>query len=158
MKNAAFQLVRGVGIAVHNATNPNKEEWDDYLAMSGAGMKAVGDLSRFKQLVFTDGGGPNAAQRKASVEIGKPYGDTNDIRVAVVSSSMAVRGIVTAFNWIGAPLRSYGAHQVGDAFAYLGIKGDDAVAICDAVEKLSAQVEGTVRSAAGVADYRRSLR
>ncbi|AKF03261.1 hypothetical protein DB32_000410 [Sandaracinus amylolyticus] len=157
MKNAAFRLVRGIGIAIHNATNPNKEEWDAYLAMSDATLRAGGDLSRFKQLVFTDGGGPNAAQRKAALDLGRPFGSWSDVKVAVVSSSMGVRGIVTAFNWLGASLRSFSPSQLDDAFAYLGVSPDAALAICDAVDALSASVSGTVRSTAGVSDSKREL-
>lgn len=157
MKNAAFQLVRGVCIVVNNATDPSKEEWDAYLALASAGMKAAGDLSRFSQLVVTDGGGPNAAQRKASVDLGKKHGDPSLIRGSVVSNSVAVRGIVTAFHWLGAPMRSFSPAEVGDALAHLGISSDAAAAICDAVEVLAAGVSGGVKSAAGFADHKREL-
>jgi hypothetical protein len=158
MKNAAFKLLHNVGICVHNARNPSKQEWDVYLEMSMAIRDAAGgDLASFKQLVFTDGGGPNAAQRSASSDIAKGLKNADKLKVAVVSRSMVARGIVTAFRWAGLPLRSFAPEQLAQAFAFLAVSDAEAMDLCAAVEALCATIDGPVRSASWVAAYRAKL-
>jgi hypothetical protein len=158
VKNAAFRLLRDVGLVVHNARNPNREEWDAYLAMSRAASEAVGgDLGKLRQIVFTDGGGPNNAQRRASADLAKEYRNGAKVRVAVVSRSIVARGIVTAFRWLGLPLRSFQPEELAEAFAFLVVTTAEAVAICEAVEELCASVDGPIRSAVGVPAYRLKL-
>jgi hypothetical protein len=158
MKNAASRLVHNVGLVVHNARNPNREEWDEYLAVSLAGREAVGgDLARFKQLVFTDGGGPNGAQRKASADVARGQKNSEKLKVAVVSRSVVARGIVTAFRWVGLPLRSFTPDQLEEAFEFLALSRDEAVNVCVAVEELCSLVDGPVRSASRVEAYRLKL-
>lgn len=158
MKNAASRLIHNVGIVVHNARNPNREEWDEYLAVSLAGNVAVGhDLAKFRQLVFTDGGGPNAAQRKASADLAKGRENGDKVKVAVVSRSVVARGIVTAFRWLGFPLRSFAPDQLAEAFEFLALSPAEVVDICAAVEELCAMVDGPVRSASRIPSHRIKL-
>lgn len=158
MKNAAFALLHNVGICVHNARNPNSQEWDSYLAMSLAMKEAAGDdLASFKQLVFSDGGGPNAAQRNASSALAKGVKAADQLKVAVVSRSMVVRGIVTTFRWAGLPLRSFAPEELAKAFAFLAVSDAETMDLCAAVEELCATMNGPVRSAAWVAAYRAKL-
>jgi hypothetical protein len=155
VKNAAFRLLRDVGLVVHNARNPNREEWDAYLAMSRAAADVVGgDLGKFRQIVFTDGGGPNNAQRRASADLAKECRNGDKVRVAVVSRSIVARGIVTAFRWLGLPLRAFQPEELAEAFAFLVVTDAEAVAICAAVEELCASIDGPIRSAVGVPAYR----
>lgn len=140
---------------MHNARNPNRQEWDAFLAMSRAAGEAVGgDLGKFRQIVFTDGGGPNNAQRKASADLARELANGDKVRVAVVSRSIVARGIVTAFRWLGLPLRSFQPEELAEAFAFLVVTDEEAVAICVAVEELCASIDGPIRSAAGVPAYR----
>lgn len=157
MTNVAVQLVGRVGVAVNNATSPSADDWDAYLAMAGEGMKLAGGLARFKQLVVTDGGGPNAAQRKATMDLASRYGDPSTMKIAAVSNNIGVRGMVTAFNWVGAPIRAFSPTQLGEAFAYLGISDDDALAVCRVVTELSDKIVGGVASAQSAPDMVRSL-
>lgn len=158
MKNAVFKLVHNVGICVHNARNPNKQEWDAYLEMSAAMRDAAaGDFASFKQIVFTDGGGPSMAQRTASSSLAKGRKDVDKLKVAVVSRSIVVRGIVTWFRWVGLPLRSFAPEQLAQAFAFLAISDAEAMDLCIAVEELCATMNGPVRSASWVAAYRAKL-
>ena len=79
MKNAASKLLHGVVLLVHNTREPNRQEWDDYLAAVVKARDAVGrDLARFRQIVFTDGGGPNwcnaqRTSRNACVRLLRAY-------------------------------------------------------------------------------------
>jgi hypothetical protein len=158
MKNAAFALLHNVGICVHNARNPNKQEWDSYLAMSLAMKEAAGsDLAGFKQLIFSDGGGPNAPQRTASSDLARGVKGADQLKVAVVSRSLVVRGIVTTFRWAGLPLRSFTPEQLREAFTFLAVSDAEAMDLCAAVEELCATIDGPVRSAAWVEAYRAKL-
>jgi hypothetical protein len=159
VRNAAFGIARGVGICVHNARNPSHQEWDEFLAMSFAVRDAIeGDAANFKQLIFTDGGGPNAAQRTASKGVAKGGKNSHKIKVALVSRSVVARGIVTAYRWLGFPLRSFTPEQLSEAFAFLAVSDAVAMDICAAVEELSATIDGPVRSAAWVEAYRTKLK
>ncbi|HEY2734602.1 MAG TPA: hypothetical protein VGI70_11490 [Polyangiales bacterium] len=54
-------------------------------------------------LVETHGGGPNPTQRKQLADIVyKPQ-----LRSAVMTASLVVRGIITALAWAGLPMRSF---------------------------------------------------
>jgi len=143
---------------VHNARNPSKQEWDEYLAVSQSVKDAAGeDFANFKQLIFTDGGGPNAAQRTASTEIAEGVKGAEKIKVAAVSRSIVARGIVTAFRWLGFPLRSFTPEQLVEAFAFIAVSDAEAVDICLAVGELCATIHGPVRSASWVEAYRAKL-
>jgi hypothetical protein len=158
VKNSASKLVHNVGICIHNLRNPNKEEWDAFLAVTMAGRRAAGDdLSSFKQLVFTDGGGPNAAQRKAATDIVRDAKNGVELKIAVVSRSLVARGIVTAFRWLGFPLRSFAPDELEEAFAFLEVSKAEALDICLAVEELCSLVSGPIRSASRVEAYRIKL-
>ena len=159
MKNAASKLLHGVVLLVHNAREPNRTEWDDYLAAVVKARDAVGrDLARFRQIVFTDGGGPNPAQRKALAEILEDVTNVEQLKVAIVSRNFAARGIATAFRWLGFPVRAFDPDQLGEAFASLAISSAEEAAICTAIEDLCTMVDGSIRSASKLSAHRLKIR
>jgi hypothetical protein len=94
--NVAVRVEGAVLIVVHNDRPPADDEWELYVTALRENAARV----RF-QLVWSTGGGPNAAQRKransaepAYKAAGRPLPLT-----AVVTPSAAVRGLVTLFNW-----------------------------------------------------------
>ncbi len=158
MKNASYKLVHGVVLAVNNMRNPNREEWDAYLEMVLAVKEELGgDCTKFRQLIFSDGGGPNAAQRKSVAALGRGLKDVDKIRVAIISRSVVARGIITAFRWLGFPLRSFAPDELDEAFAFFEVSKDEAVDLCDAVLEICATVDGPIRSASRVEAYRLKL-
>ena len=158
VKNAAYRLLHGVVIAVHNARNPKREEWDIYLDMVRSLRVAFdGDCRKFKQLIFTDGGVPSAAQRKAVVDIATGLKDRDKVKVAIVSRSAVARGIVTAFRWIGFPLRSFAPNELAAAFAFLEVSKAETQDLCAAIADLCATIDGSVHSASRVEAYRATL-
>jgi hypothetical protein len=158
VKNAAYRLLHGVIIAVHNARDPNREEWDVYLDLV-ASLKVAfdGDCARFRQLIFTDGGIPSSVQRKAVVNLARGLQNHGKVRVVIVSRSAVARGVVTAFRWLGFPLRSCAPDELDEACAFLGISPAQALDICDATLELCATVDGPIRSASRVEEYRSKL-
>lgn len=159
MKNAASRLLHGVVLLVHNTREPNRKEWDEYLEAVVTARDAVGsDLARFRQIVFTDGGGPNPAQRKILAEILADVTNVEQLKVAIVSRNFAARGIATAFRWLGFPVCAFDPDQLGEAFASLSISSAEEAAICAAVEELCTTVDGTIRSAAKLSAHRLKIR
>ena len=97
-------------------------------------------------LVVTDGGGPNAAQRKVIVEA---YGPA-PVPVAICSSSRAARAIVTAISWFyPQPMRSFERSDIPRALQFLGIQGELARTIQEALPTLHAAVAQTHRGKQG---------
>jgi len=94
MRNMAFQKVGDYFVLVHNAMSPTDDEWDEWLQFYGFGSI----------LVVTDGGAPTASQRKrmkARVEELQAHQQPGkkDPRVAIMTASSFVRGVITALRW-----------------------------------------------------------
>ncbi|HMJ09902.1 MAG TPA: STAS/SEC14 domain-containing protein [Polyangiaceae bacterium] len=102
-----------VRVCVHGLTNPFDEEWRAYvddLAVNGRALKGI--------LVYTAGGGPNAAQRKYLAELWTRRGSM--LPVALMSPSTVVRGMVTALNWVlPKPIRTFPPDQPDEAVRFL---------------------------------------
>ena len=69
------------------------------------------------QLVATKGGGPTSTQRKYLNDLlaGR------HVPVAVMSSSTAVRGVVTALSWFNRKIKAFPPEGLADALTYLEI-------------------------------------
>jgi hypothetical protein len=72
-------------------------------------------------LVFTDGGAPNVVQRKMLTDIP----GWNDLFVAVVSSSMLVRGVATTVSWFNPKLKVFQPEDVLKAMEYLALSSQE---------------------------------
>lgn len=100
MHTIAFQRGTAVGapylVLLHSAQPPSAAEWSAYVqAVEGALPFAKGTLHIF---VATDGGAPNAAQRKQLAEAFDR--SASPALTHVFSTSAFVRGVVTAFSWM----------------------------------------------------------
>ena len=112
MKNVAIKVIDRLFLVVYGTSNPSDEEWAEYLAL----VKRHG-VERTMQLIFTDGGEPSAPQRRVLNEL--LQGRT--VPVAVVSSSVRVRGTVTALSWFNRRIRAFPPTGLHEAIAYLEI-------------------------------------
>jgi hypothetical protein len=98
-------------VAVHHTSAPTSEEWDRWIAL------CVGQEGPIRVLVESHGGAPNAKQRKALQEaVGG-----RDLRSAILSDSVVVRGVVTALAWLGVSLRAFSLHDYPAVAEYLGL-------------------------------------
>jgi hypothetical protein len=126
-----------VRVCVHGLRDPVDKEWHAYvddLTVHGDRLKGI--------LVYTAGGGPNAAQRKYLAELWTRRGSM--LPVALMSPSTVVRGMVTAMNWVlPKPIRTFNAEQPEEAARFLQLDAGESRA---ALAKLN-----ELRSAAGVA-------
>lgn len=136
LQTSLVRLVENVVVVVHTAFSPSDDEWDAYLQTLVAAANAHGgDLTRCRQLMMTDGGGPNSVQRlSAQRTLAAVNGEA--MPLAVVSSSPAARGIVTAFNWMKMNIRMFHPMEVGSAFEFLHVGKGTRDAIWDALEAI----------------------
>jgi hypothetical protein len=132
MKRMVFRLLPNVHLCVSGTDDPTDDEWTGYIDAVRAKMKTGAALPRMRTLVFTDGGGPNAAQRKLM----NAMLDGRSTPVALVSSSVAVRSVTVALAWFNKQIRSFTPDQVTEAFAFLGVPPDEHAAIWVVVHAL----------------------
>jgi hypothetical protein len=97
-------------LSVLHGAAPTDPEWDRWITMS---LARVGLDQRV--IVESHNGGPNAKQRKSLADAMR----SEDVRVAVLTGSTVVRGIVTALAWLGIPLRAFPMDAHRQAAKYL---------------------------------------
>lgn len=110
-------------IAVHHSRPPSDEEWNRWVALCAAQEGPI------RVIVESHGGAPNAKQRKTLSDAlaGR------DLRSAILSDSIVVRGVVTALAWLGISLRAFPLDDYAGLAEYLEIPSDE---IKVAIERL----------------------
>jgi hypothetical protein len=103
MQTLAFQLCtssspRYVAL-LHTAEEPRHEEWKAYVA--AAQELLAGAESRVYAFVVTDGGSPNALQRRMLADV--VMRGNLGLQTHVFTTNLLVRSVVTAFSWIAKP-------------------------------------------------------
>ncbi len=113
-RNMAFRFIDRLFIVVCGTNNPTSQEWLEYLTV----IEYHG-LERTMQLVFTDGGGPDYFQRRYLADLMR----YRFAFVAVISSSVRVRALVTAMSWFNPSIRVFpqSEHALRMALAHLEI-------------------------------------
>lgn len=93
---------------------PLDEEWDAFLGLLSQNQ---GNFAKLRILVSTNGGGPNAAQRKRldTVLAGRP------IRVAVVTDSAKSRFIASAISLINRDHKGFSIAEMEGAYDHLAL-------------------------------------
>lgn len=149
MKDMACELVGDIVLCMHNSKSPDDKSWQVYVdACVASAQMHNGDFSKTRQLVLTDGGGPNAGQRKAAVDAVDKLKGAKEGRVAVVSSSTFVRGIVTVFNWFNFTVKAFAPNSIDEALRFLTVTPDEAARLWSAIERLGAPMTGGIPKAA----------
>lgn len=112
VKNMAFKVIDRLFVVAYGDMSPTLEEWVRYLHE----VERHG-IDRTMHLIVTEGGGPNATQRRHLDELlaGR------SVPVAVMSGSPAIRGMVTALSWFNGKIRAFYPAGLRDAIAYLEI-------------------------------------
>lgn len=112
-------VTRKIGTMVvlrENNDTPLDAEWDAFLKLLSDNRN---NFERMKILVVTDGGGPNAGQRKR-LEValsGKP------VRVAVVTDSAKSRFIASAISLINRDHKGFSMKEISQAYQHLDMTG-----------------------------------
>ena len=151
MPNSAFVVSGNVMVVMHNHSSPSAEEWKHYLAgVLQMVRNCDGDLANTRQIVFTDGGGPDVGQRQAAVDAIASFRNQDKAKVAVVSSSTVVRGIVTVFNWFKLNVKSFAPERAMDAFKFLDFTPAQAAWVWRTVDEHNKSIErGPLKSTMG---------
>jgi hypothetical protein len=133
----AFATVDDLLILCYLRASPSDAEWDVWLAREK-------HMTHRGLLVWTDGGAPNARQRaRVAVETGQGL----DARppVALLTDSMVIRSVMTAFTWVlGAahPIKAFPGESVDSALEWLGVQARPAP-VRGALSRLSAALHGS---------------
>jgi hypothetical protein len=121
-----------VAVAVHDAIPPTDDEWDRWLAR----FRERHGLEMRVLVESNDGAGPNAKQRKALAA----FTHQVDIRAAVLTDSVLVRGIITAIAWLGIRQRGFPMGHYAQAGEFLGLTSDELAQAMEQIAKLRVQL------------------
>ncbi|MET0591799.1 MAG: hypothetical protein ABW133_03810 [Polyangiaceae bacterium] len=114
MKTMLHEIRSDVMITVQGDVPLADDDWDEYLNA----VEAAPNIKAF--LISADNYGPNARQRAKLQSHRTVYPHPK----AVVTTSMAVRGIVTATSWLGTNIRAFSPDRIDEAFDYLRTPAD----------------------------------
>lgn len=107
MVEMAHTLRGGLFLLVHSRHPPDDASWDAYLE----DVRRMPSLEAMRTLVLTEGGGPNVRQRAAlNAEL-----RGQRTRVAVVSSSIMVQGIISTLGLFNRDIRWFSPPRLADA-------------------------------------------
>lgn len=113
--------------------SPSDEEWDDFLRL----LRSRGDnFSKLRILVVTDGGGPNAPQRKLLEETlkGRP------VRVAIVTDSAKSRFIASAVSLFNRDHKGFAKGEIQSAYKHLGLTPAECRIVESAIREMDPMV------------------
>jgi hypothetical protein len=115
-------------VVVHDATHPSDSDWQIYLDAIRANRDVI-----VAQLIVTDGGSPNASQRRASLEFAR---DRPVPVTAVISGSVLVRGVVSALSWFMKDrIRAFARDEFDEACEFVGASRN-AARVSEVVDRL----------------------
>lgn len=119
MDRMGFKFLGNLHIIVVGERDPAPADWNAYvgamLAEERRGMLA----GQTRTLVFSDGGGPNAAQRK----IARDLREVRGIPLAIVTISRLSRAVVTVKRLFSPHCRAFAPDDMGSALEFLRIPG-----------------------------------
>jgi hypothetical protein len=136
MKSFAFHPVDHLVLLVLNRDTPTKEAWEEYVQTVLETGRTVGGLGKVRLLAITDGGAPNAAQRKRVTELS---GGTPP-QASIITRSVIARGVVTAFSWLNFPIRTFAPERWREAFEHAGVLPDKIGVVKDEFLRLNGAV------------------
>lgn len=132
---------RKVWLAIHTGQPPFPEEWNDWVKALETSAVATGwDSAQTPNLVITDGGAPNTAQRTA---VNSLVAQAKTLpAVAVVTSSMIVRVMARGLSIFNPNLSVFAPAQLGQAIDHVGLRRGDIASVVAACLDLEAEVLG----------------
>jgi hypothetical protein len=152
VKNLLFETLTPLRLLVtyHTVAAPSDVEWQAWLDATEVLWKNTPDLLL---LVVSDGGHPTRKQI-ARLEEGKRRLERlggkrrSEPLTAIVSSSVAMRFVVSTVSLFNPQIRCYASTEQQLAYRHLGLAPSEAMLASAAVERLRNEASGTV-SAAG---------
>jgi hypothetical protein len=134
-RHTAFAVVDGVFLSVHDRETPGDDEWQAVID-----MVRDRDADIESALIFSDGGGPNAHQRKLYA---REVARSKSRPRAVVTASALARGIVTAISWLGPRMKAFSPDELPEALDFLGITQARWAPLLNEVAKFRLQLAST---------------
>jgi hypothetical protein len=134
----ASDIIDGVFIQVLDKNAPTDSEWN-----------AVLELARSRKseircgLIVSDGGAPNAIQRKSLTE---QLAALAHIPRAVVTPSSVVRGVVTALSWLGHNMKAFSPSEMQQAVEFLHVPPDVRGSLVEKVMGMKAAIAVQARA------------
>jgi hypothetical protein len=114
-KTLVLHFVDHVGILVHGDLPPDEAEWIACVEALRSGIK---EQTVRGLLVFTDGVGPNAAQRRYATNA-----LSQRFPVGVVTRSRMARGLATAIQWFHEGLALFAPRDLPAALIHVRLSG-----------------------------------
>lgn len=95
-----------VVLSLHTSDDPTRDDWAEYLEVLRQVLKSHDDdIGKLRNLVITDGGAPNATQRKKMTELFRGRAT----KLGVLTDSLEnplKRGVATAISWLNPSFRA----------------------------------------------------
>jgi hypothetical protein len=124
-----------VAVALHTSTPPSKAEWSEWMRL----VRTI-PLEQLHILVFTDGGAPNTVQRGEFTD----HLAGRAAPIAVVSSTLVVRSIVTAISWFNPQIKVFAPADASSAMQFVNIAPPQQADFLRGVADAAAALEGGV--------------
>lgn len=127
-----YQKNLNLMVLVQGTTAPTDQEWDDHVR---AVMSAPTDPP-FRVLVVSRGAHPSRAQQQRLIaQVRK-----RKTKVAVVTSAIGVRFVVSILTLMNPHMRSFQPEERGAALLYLGLTPEQAEQVSLVVDRLATQI------------------
>lgn len=130
MAEMAYKLAGRLLVAVNTKEPVPSEEWAASVREIEAHAKTHWGNAAPRIVVFTEGGGPDAVQRKALFEAVPQIRQASG---AVLSSNPIVRGVATAFSWFTKGFRVFAPSSLGEALKSLGLDEEEKAVVSSAL-------------------------
>jgi len=143
--NLAFEVHDEMSLIVlkHGPGAPSGQEWTRYLDAFGP---VAHRLEQMRILVLTDGGRPLREQQAPmnALVAGR------SVRTAVVSSSMAVRFVISVFALMNPGIRGFPSSHLAEALEYLGLNPNES-SLAESVARRLSRATGSTGQRAPLA-------
>jgi hypothetical protein len=144
MAEMAYVLDGRVLIVANTKASVPADEWAACVRDVGRHAKAHWVSAEPRILVFTEGGGPDAVQRKAMLDA---VPQIRSSKGAVVTHNLLVRGVATAFSWFTQGFRAFQPSDFQGALAWLELDKSEQSFVSSAIARVRGELgEARVRS------------
>lgn len=137
MTDMGFKVIDKWVVVVHNHKPPG-QRWTDFIGVLSKEVIQRGvSPASIRFLVYSDGGGPNATERKALNDLTSGASTT-----AVLTPSTMAKMIVSAFTLFHKRMRAFAPDQIDEAFRYIGATAIEQETIWREMKAVAADVTG----------------
>jgi hypothetical protein len=133
LQHMLSRVVDGVFVEVHDRDEPTDNEWQRMLEAASLAFRSSQAMCA---LIVSDGGAPNALQRKQLAAIA----DFRDLPRAVVTPSAMVRGAAIAMSWLGHRVKGFAPDELAEALSFVGIPMDRRAALLECVASMKREL------------------